>query len=59
MTAIEKRARDIATMHGLQEYEDEILASIAIAELRRQQAERDRQLADYYMADLPASEVIR
>lgn len=59
MTAIEQQARNIAIQHGLQEYEDEILASIAIAELRRQQAERDRQLADYYMADLPANEVIR
>lgn len=58
MTAIEKQARSIATMHGLQEDEDEILASIAIAELRRQQAERERQIEDYFLADMPASEVL-
>ena len=36
---IEKRADDIACMHGLQEDRHEIFATLAVAELKRREAE--------------------
>ncbi len=43
---IEKRADDIACMHGLQEDRHEIFATLAVAELKRREAEDAAHLAE-------------